>query len=76
MYGPKHQPRFPFRIILDSIADGVFTVDLDFRITSSNRAAEEITGSSGERSCGWASAYRRDPGVSNLACPGGERRRP
>ena len=36
----------PIRIdtILDSIADGVFTVDHDWRITSFNRAAEEITG--------------------------------
>ncbi|MBW1695829.1 MAG: sigma 54-interacting transcriptional regulator [Deltaproteobacteria bacterium] len=32
------------RIILDSIADGVFTVDSNQRITSFNRAAEEITG--------------------------------
>ena len=31
-------------IILDSIADGVFTVDKDWRITSFNRAAERITG--------------------------------
>ncbi len=31
-------------IILDSIADGVFTVDMEFRITSINRAAEEILG--------------------------------
>jgi PAS domain S-box-containing protein len=31
-------------IILDSIADGVFTVDLEFRITSMNRAAEDILG--------------------------------
>jgi len=31
-------------IILDSIADGVFTVDQDWRITSFNRAAERITG--------------------------------
>lgn len=31
-------------IILNSIADGVFTVDLDFHITSMNRAAEEILG--------------------------------
>jgi len=31
-------------IILDSIADGVFTVDKDWRITSFNRAAEQITG--------------------------------
>jgi len=31
-------------IILDSIADGVFTVDPDWKITSFNRAAEMITG--------------------------------
>ncbi len=31
-------------IILDSIADGVFTVDKDWRVTSFNRAAEQITG--------------------------------
>ncbi len=31
-------------LILDSIADGAFTVDKDFRITSFNRAAEDITG--------------------------------
>jgi PAS domain S-box-containing protein len=30
--------------ILDSVADGVFTVDQGFRITSFNRAAEDITG--------------------------------
>ena len=31
-------------VILDSIADGVFTVDKDWRITTFNRAAERITG--------------------------------
>ena len=31
-------------IILDSIADGVFTVDEEWRVTSFNRAAEQITG--------------------------------
>jgi PAS domain S-box-containing protein len=31
-------------IILDSIADGVFTVDGEWRITSFNQAAEQITG--------------------------------
>jgi PAS domain S-box-containing protein len=31
-------------VILDSVADGVFTVDGEFRITSFNRAAEVITG--------------------------------
>jgi len=31
-------------VILDSISEGVFTVDLGWRITSFNRAAEEISG--------------------------------
>jgi len=31
-------------VILDSISEGVFTIDLDWRITSFNRAAEEISG--------------------------------
>ncbi|MBN1917692.1 MAG: sigma 54-interacting transcriptional regulator [Verrucomicrobia bacterium] len=31
-------------IILDSVADGVFTVNAEWRITSFNRAAERITG--------------------------------
>ncbi|MDD5557429.1 MAG: sigma 54-interacting transcriptional regulator [bacterium] len=34
----------PNEVILDSIADGVFTVDRNWRITFFNRAAEEITG--------------------------------
>jgi PAS domain S-box-containing protein len=34
----------PFNAILESISDGVFTVNSDWRITSFNRAAEEITG--------------------------------
>jgi PAS domain S-box-containing protein len=33
-----------FHVILDSIADGVFTTDTNHRITSFNRAAERITG--------------------------------
>ena len=37
--GPKQSD-----IILDSVADGVFTVDRQWRITSFNRAAEHITG--------------------------------
>lgn len=39
-------------IILESIADGVFTVDLDWRITSFNRAAELITGIGKEEALG------------------------
>jgi PAS domain-containing protein len=34
----------PNEAILESISDGVFTVDMDWRISSFNRAAEEITG--------------------------------
>ncbi len=39
-------------IILDSIADGVFTVDEDWRITSFNRAAERILGLTAEEALG------------------------
>jgi PAS domain S-box-containing protein len=38
--------------ILESISDGVFTVDLDWRITSFNRAAEGITGISRREAIG------------------------
>ncbi|MFV0439155.1 MAG: sigma-54 interaction domain-containing protein [Desulfopila sp.] len=39
-------------IILESISDGVFTVDHNWRITSFNRAAEEITGVSRDEAIG------------------------
>jgi len=39
-------------VILDSITDGVVTVDGDFRITSFNRAAAEITGVPREEALG------------------------
>jgi PAS domain S-box-containing protein len=38
--------------ILESISDGVFTVDMEWRVTSFNRAAEEITGVSREEAIG------------------------
>ena len=38
--------------ILDSIADGVFTVDKQWNITSFNRAAEQITGVSRSEAIG------------------------
>jgi PAS domain S-box-containing protein len=41
---PRQQIQAHHQIILDSIADGVFTVDMEMRITSFNRAAEAITG--------------------------------
>jgi len=39
-------------LILDSIADGVFTVNRQWQITSFNRAAEEITGVSASEAIG------------------------
>jgi len=41
-----------FSVILDSIADGVFTVDGEWRVTSFNRAAEQITGIPREEAIG------------------------
>ena len=41
-----------FETILDSIADGVFTIDLDFNITYFNQAAETITGVSKDQALG------------------------
>ncbi|RKZ03929.1 Fis family transcriptional regulator [Candidatus Fermentibacteria bacterium] len=40
------------KAILESISDGVFTVDSNWKITSFNRAAEEITGISREEAIG------------------------
>ncbi|PKO15348.1 Fis family transcriptional regulator [candidate division BRC1 bacterium HGW-BRC1-1] len=42
----------PTEAILESISDGVFTVDADWCITSFNRAAEEITGVPREEAIG------------------------
>jgi PAS domain-containing protein len=44
--------RAPEFAILDSLNEGVFTVDRDWRITSFNRAAERIIGISREQALG------------------------
>jgi PAS domain S-box-containing protein len=41
---PSSHNSEPQDVILDSINEGVFTVDLDWRITAFNHAAERITG--------------------------------
>jgi PAS domain S-box-containing protein len=41
-----------FNVILNSIADGVFTTDNDGKITFMNKAAEEITGFSNREAIG------------------------
>ena len=48
---PENKKWF-FETILSSIADGVFTVDQNWRITSFNRAAERITGVSAKEAMG------------------------
>ncbi len=56
-------------VILDSIAEGVFTVDEEWKITSFNRAAEIITGFSSKEVIG---TYCKDVFRSNLCrmvCP-------
>ena len=52
--GEKIAPgeRFQISTILESIADGVFTIDDDWRLTSFNRAAERITGTPRRRAIG------------------------
>ena len=53
---PQKPPEPPEAVktgaILDSISDGVFTVDLEWRVTSFNRAAERITGVRREEALG------------------------
>ncbi len=48
----KSLPLLHTNIILDSVADGVFTVDKDMKITYFNRAAEKITGVSCRQAIG------------------------
>lgn len=49
---PKKTVSDSTEIILESISDGVFTVDHEWRVTSFNRAAEEITGIPREEALG------------------------
>ncbi len=55
-------------IILDSIADGVFTVDKDWRITSFNAAAERITKMSREEAIGKICAEVFKATICESAC--------
>jgi PAS domain S-box-containing protein len=48
----ERQQNTHFETILDAIADGVFTIDLDFNITYFNQAAETITGVSKNQALG------------------------
>jgi PAS domain S-box-containing protein len=52
MKAEKDLSQIEMKMILNSIADGVFTVDENFIVTSFNQAAQEITGVSGEEALG------------------------
>jgi PAS domain S-box-containing protein len=49
---PRQVENTAYETILNSVADGVFTVDGSWRITSFNKAAEHITGFSREEAIG------------------------
>ncbi|PLX94885.1 MAG: Fis family transcriptional regulator [Desulfuromonas sp.] len=62
-------PQENLQTILDSVADGVFTVDENMRITTYNRAAEEITGFTAEEAIGKHCYDVFRTGVCFSACP-------
>jgi PAS domain S-box-containing protein len=49
---PEKLPKENLDTILDSVADGVFTVDKNMRITTYNKAAEKITGFTADEAIG------------------------
>ncbi len=55
--------------VLDSVADGVFTVDAEMRITSFNRAAEEFTGYAKEEAIGRHCYEIFRTSVCQVGCP-------
>ena len=57
------------KTILDSVADGVFTVDAEMYITTFNRAAEEITGYTTREAVGRHCYDIFRTGVCTSACP-------
>lgn len=61
-----------FETILDSIADGVFTIDLDFNITYFNSAAQYITGVPGDQALGQKCFDVFRANICQTACALGE----
>jgi PAS domain S-box-containing protein len=58
-----------FEAVLRCVADGVFTVDCDWRITSFNRAAERVTGVPAERAIGRRCSEVLHSSLCEGACP-------
>jgi PAS domain S-box-containing protein len=57
------------RAILDSVPDGIYTIDSDWRITSFNRVAEEITGWTAAQAIGSYCYKVIDSSICHQACP-------
>jgi PAS domain S-box-containing protein len=57
------------RAILDSVPDGIYTIDTDWRITSFNRVAEEITGWPAEEATGNYCYQVLDSTICHQSCP-------
>jgi PAS domain S-box-containing protein len=57
-----------YETVLESIADGVFTIDNDFVITSFNHAAERITGFARDEAIGQKCFHVFRAGVCQTAC--------
>jgi PAS domain S-box-containing protein len=56
-------------VILDSINEGVFTIDLNWRITAFNRAAERITGVTREEAMGRPCCDVFHANICEKSCP-------
>jgi PAS domain S-box-containing protein len=65
---PPNDGRF-FETVLRCVADGVFTVDRDWRISSFNQAAERITGVAAERAVGKRCSEVFHSDLCERACP-------
>ena len=58
-----------FEAVLRCVADGVFTVGCDWRITSFNRAAERVTGVPAERAIGRRCSEVLHSSLCEVSCP-------
>ena len=66
---PKTPPPALNQLILSSITEGVFTVDLQMRIVSFNKAAEEITGIRAEQAVGVQCHQVLGTAICDTSCP-------
>jgi PAS domain S-box-containing protein len=65
---PEGEAQF-FETVLRCVADGVFTVDKDWRITSFNRAAERVTGIGADQAIGKRCSDVFHTDLCEHACP-------